>query len=113
MFIWNLETKKVQNILNDLKGRVYGLKFSSDGSAIIYAGQALRIWSLEKKYPIFEITRLVSQIIAIGVSPDGQFISTLEDVVQKYTIYDVTSLNFSPLFTVKDTRDQTPPQIFV
>jgi len=113
VFIWNLETRSVVNSLNDLKGRVYGLKFSSDGSAIVYAGQSLKIWSLEKKYPIFEITRLVSQIIALAVSPDGQFVSTLEDMVQNFTIYDLSSLNFSPLFTVKDTKDQTPPQIFV
>jgi len=113
VFLWNLETKSVETILEDLKGRIYGLRFSSDGSAIVYAGQSLKIWSIEKKYPIFEITKLVSQIIAISISPDGQFVSTLEDLVQNFTIYDLSSLNFSPLFTVKDTKDQMPPQIFV
>ena len=113
VFLWNLDTKTFDNILNDLPGRIYGLKFSSDGSAIVYAGQAIKIWSIEKKYPIFEITKIYSQVIGATVSPDGQFLATLEDMVQSFTIYDLSSLNFSPLFTVKDTKDQTPPQIFV
>ncbi|MFZ9982114.1 MAG: caspase family protein [Cyclobacteriaceae bacterium] len=113
VILWNLETRSMETRLDDVKGRIYGLKFSSDGSAIVYAGQSLKIWSLEKKYPIFEITKLVSQIIALSVSPDGQFVTTLEDMVQNFTIYDVSSLNFSPFFVVKDTKDQTPPQIFV
>ncbi|MFM7329754.1 MAG: caspase family protein [Bacteroidota bacterium] len=113
VFLWNLETKSFDNILNDLPGRIYGLKFSSDGSAIVYAGQAIKIWSIEKKYPIFEITKIYSQVIAATVSPDGQFLAILEDMVQTFTIYDLSTLNFSPLFTIKDTKDQTPPQIFV
>jgi hypothetical protein len=113
VILWNLESKAKSISFNDVKGRIYGLKFSSDASALIIGGKSVLIWSLEKKIALYESKRIRTELIGLAITSDGKFMATLEDQIPNISFTDLTSLEFAPAFLLKDEKDNTPPQIYV
>ena len=112
VFLWDLSTRQRINTFTDVIGRIYGLKFSPDGNALAYAGNTLKMYSFEKKYSIFEFGK-IEPVLAMAFAPDGQTMSIVEDLAPYWRMLDITSLNLRPSITVTDSKDQTPPQIFI
>lgn len=105
---WNKE-KEFQ-----MRGWIYDIQFSGDGK---YVAAALEKNSLE----IYDLkTGLISlklntktPVLKVSFSPDGKNATTVEEFSTEVHMWDIASLNITPVFQFKDTQDKTPPQIFV
>lgn len=113
VILWNLESKKQIRNFSAGKHRIYGLKFSIDGTALLYAGKSIVIWSIEKEAKLTELTSTKSQVLSLSLSLDGAFMAILEEELFYFSIYDLRPFNFQRTFLVQDQKDKTPPQIYV
>lgn len=111
--IWNTETWQKEREFQE-RGWIYDLTFSGDGK---YLGAALERNALEvydvKTGLISLKLALSSPVFKINISPDGKSLSAIEEFSSDLKVYDVSSLNISPVYSYKDTKDKNPPQIFV
>lgn len=99
---------------SDAKGWVTSVKFSDDGKYIAIGdekGNCL-IYSVDKKHLSQKVSELQVTINSLCFRSDGKELAIVEEF-KGARVIDVSALNISPVYKVKDARDHNPPQILV
>ena len=110
VMLWETDNLKLQSKVDDLKARVYGLKFSFNGAYLAYAAESLNIYSLENglKADIFD--NFSANIIGFDLNPTLDNMTTAEDLVPTFKVWD---LNLSVTRTLTNDEDKAAPMIYV
>lgn len=99
---------------SDAKGWVTSVRFSDDGMYVAAGdekGNCL-IYSIEKKHLSQKVSELQMPIDAMCFRSDGKELAIVEHF-KGARVLDVSALNISPVYKVKDNKDHNPPQILV
>lgn len=99
---------------DDAKGWVTSVRFSDDGKYVAAGdeqGNCL-LYSVEKKHLSQKVSELQMPIEALCFRSDGKELAVVEHF-KGARVLDVSALNISPVFKVKDSKDHNPPQILV
>ncbi len=112
---WNFESgEKIQEFTNH-RGWIYSVNYSADGK-YISAASADKIgyfYEVETGNLSFRLDDFKDELLALEISPQGKEAVTIAQYENSVKIWDISSLNISPVFRFKDENDRTPPQIYV
>ena len=113
--LWDLETGKLLQTFERQKGWIHDLDFSADGKYLASASddKSLYFYEVSNAAVNLKLEDFKGAVLDIHFSPQGKEISVVEQYNSDVQIWDVSSLNISPVFNFKDETDKTPPQIYV
>ncbi len=110
---WNTETWQKEKEFSQ-KGWTYDLAFSGDGKFLAAGLERNAAEAYDVKTGLLSLKVGTSNpVLKINVSPDGKNLATIEEFGLEVKVWDISSLNISPIFRFKDTKDKMPPQIFI
>ncbi len=112
--LWDWTTgKKIQEFPQ--RGWIYDVEFSADGKYIAAALEknAVVFYNASSGLPALKLDDFNNPVIDISISSNGKEVATVEEFGTSVKLWNIESLNISPMFKFKDTKDKTPPQIFV
>jgi hypothetical protein len=112
-------------ILSDLKGELQGkfteakgwvstVKFSDDGKYVAAGdekGNCL-IYSIERRLLSQKVSEFQFSLTSLCFRNDGKELAVVEEL-RGARVMDVSALNISPVYKVRDAKDHNPPQILV
>jgi hypothetical protein len=105
---------ELQVKFSDPKGWVTSMRFTDDGKYVAVGdekGNCL-IYSIERKLLSQKISEFQFAIKSLSFRNDGKELAVVEDL-KGARVMDVSALNISPVFKVRDSKDHNPPQILV
>jgi hypothetical protein len=114
IFLWDLETgAKIKEFPQ--RGWVYDLSFSSDGK---YLGAALEkssvaFYNLATGLIALRIEDFTHPVIKLTISPGGKEASTIEEFGTDIKVWNIESLNITPVYRFKDAKDTSAPLVLV
>lgn len=113
MRFWSTETwAKEREFL--LRGWVYDIQFSGDGKYVAAGLEKNAIEFYDVKTGLISMKlNTKTPVLKLDVSPDGKSVTTVEEFSTEVHTWDIAALNIVPVFHFKDSKDKTPPQIFV
>lgn len=113
--LWELETGKPLQSFRTQKGWIHDLDFSGDGIYLASASddKSLYFYEVSSGNVSLKLDDFNGGVLDIHFSPQGKEIAVVEQYNNDVQIWDVSSLNISPVFRFKDENDRTPPQIYV
>ena len=99
---------------DDAKGWVTSVKFSDDGKYVASGDEKGNcfLYSIDKKHLSQRVSELQTPIHGLCFRSDGKELALVEEF-KGVRVLDVSALNISPVYKVKDTKDHNPPQILV
>jgi len=114
IIVWEIESGKKSKEFPQ-HGWIYDLQFSLDGK---YLGAALEkgsvvFYNLNSGLISLKIDDFDHPVLKLSVSPNGKEASTIEDYGTYIRVWNIESLNISPVFRFKDTKDTSAPLILV
>lgn len=116
IYITDLNNNYDTDILEKHKGWIYGLDFSADGKYIASSSEKkeLFIWQIENRSHFRDFpVKGEGTIVDVAFDPNGKNLASASHYESKIDLWDVSSLNISPVYYFKDETDKTPPQIYV
>ena len=113
--LWELETGKLLQTFERQKGWIHDLDFSADGKFLASASddKSLYFYDVTNGAVNLKLENFKGAVLDVHFSPQGKEISVVEQYNSDVQIWDVSSLNISPVYNFKDETDITPPQIYV
>ncbi|HEY5692610.1 MAG TPA: caspase family protein [Cyclobacteriaceae bacterium] len=112
---WSFESgERIQEFTNH-RGWIYSVNYSADGKYIAAASadQTGYFYEVASGNLNFKLDDFKNELMALEISPKGQEAATIAQYDNSVKIWDISSLNISPVFRLKDESDRTPPQIYV
>ncbi len=112
---WNYESgEKMQEFTNH-RGWIYSVNYSADGKYIAAASadKTGYFYEVESGNLSFKLDDFKNELLSLEISPQGKEAVTIALYENAVKIWDISSLNISPVFRFKDKNDRTPPQIYV
>jgi hypothetical protein len=99
---------------DDIKGWAGSARFSDDGKYLAAGDErgSCFLYSVEKKLLSQKISEFQFSINELNFRNDGKELAVVEEM-KGARVLDVSALNISPVFKVKDAKDHNPPQILV
>lgn len=97
------------------RGWIYDLEFSADGKYLA-AGlekNGVIFYNLASGLPALNLNDLKNPVLDISIGPGGKELATIEEFGTAVKFWNIESLNISPIFRMKDSKDKAPPQIYV
>lgn len=114
IFLWDIQSgERIKNFTQ--KGWIYDLRFSNDGK---YLGAALErrsvvFYSLSTGLNTLRIDDFAHPVIKFTISPDGKDAATIEEFGAEIKTWNIESLNISPVFRLKDSKDRSAPLVMI
>jgi WD40 repeat protein len=114
IILWDIETGKITREFPQ-RGWVYDLKFSNDGKYLFGALEknSVAVYDLATGLPALTLEDFQTPVKAISISPNGKELATIEEFVSAVKYWNIESLNITPSFRFKDSKDKSGPLIFV
>jgi hypothetical protein len=114
IFIWELESGKKTREFKE-RGWIYELQYSLDGK---YLGAALEknalvFYNISTGLISLKINDFDHPVIKFAISPNGKEATTIEEFGTAVKLWNIESLNISPVFRFKDSKDTSAPLILV
>lgn len=111
--LWDTENWSMSKEFQ-MRGWVYDLQFSGDGKYMAAALEKNTIEFYDVKTGLISLKlNTKTPVLKVNFSPDGKSATTVEEFSTEVHTWDIAGLNIVPVFRFKDTKDKTPPQIFV
>lgn len=113
--LWELESGKLIQTFTNQKAWIYDLDFSGDAKYLASAAddRSLYFYEVSTGNVSLNLDDFKGGVLGIHFSPLGKEIAVVEQYNADVQIWDISSLNISPVFRFKDENDRTPPQIYV
>ncbi len=114
IFLWDSESgTKTKEIPQ--KGWIYDLEFSPDGKYIAAALEktAVNFYNVASGMIALKLDNFKSPVMKIAISPGGQEIASVEEFGVAVNLWNISSLNITPVINFKDTKDTSAPLILV
>jgi WD40 repeat protein len=112
--VWEVESG---NKLKEFpqRGWVYDVQFSQDGK---YLGAALEkssvvFYNLATGLMTLKIDDFIHPVLKLAISPGGKEASTIEEFETDIKVWNIESLNITPVFHFKDSKDTAGPLVMV
>jgi hypothetical protein len=98
----------------DAKGWINALRFSDDGKYVAAGdeGGNCLIYSMERKLLSQKISEFKRPLVDMHFRNDGKELAVVEEM-EGTRVMDVSALNISAVFKIRDSKDHNPPQILV
>jgi hypothetical protein len=110
---WNTESWTKEKDFEE-RGWIYDLQFSGDSKYMAAGLEKNSIEFYDVKTGLISLKlNTATPVLKINLAPDGKSVITVEEFSTDVHTWDISSLNISPVFRFKDSKDRTPPQIFV
>ena len=112
---WDFESGEKIREFTGQRGWIYSVNYSADGKYIAAASadKTGYFYEVETGNLNFKLDDFKDELLALDISPQGQEAVTVAQYENSVKIWDISSLNISPVFRFKDENDRTPPQIYV
>ena len=113
IILWNLEGNMLKEF--EQRGWIYDVEFSGDGKYIAAALEKSSVvfYNINTGLPALKLDDFQNPVIDISLSPGGKELATVEEFGTAVKFWNIESLNISPIFRMKDSKDKAPPQIYV
>lgn len=111
----NVNDLNDQRYISDIRADVEHLQFSGDGKYIasLLLNRSAVLFETSSGIRRMELKGFSYQPLKLSISPDGKRMATNHLYDNKVALWDISSLNISPVFRFKDEDDKTAPQIYV
>ena len=113
--LWEIQSGKLLQTFEGQRGWIHDLDFSGDAKYLASGSddKSLFIYEVATEAVSLKLDDFKGAVLDIDFSPQGKEMSVVEQYNADVQIWDVSSLNISPVFNFKDESDKTPPQIYV
>jgi hypothetical protein len=114
IIIWEVESGSKQKEFPQ-KGWIYDIHYSQDGK---YLGAALEkgsvaFYNLSTGILALRIDEFVHPVLRLAISSSGKEASTIEEFGTEIKVWNIESLNISPVYRFKDTKDTSAPLVMI
>jgi WD40 repeat protein len=114
IIVWDIEAGSKQKEFPQ-KGWIYDLHYSQDGK---YLGAALEkssvaFYNLTTGILALKIDDFVHPVTKLAISAGGKEASTIEEFGTEIKVWNIESLNISPVYRFKDAKDTSAPLVMI
>ncbi len=114
IIVWDIESGAKQKEFPQ-KGWIYDIHYSQDGK---YLGAALEkssvaFYNLSTGILALKIDDFVHPVIRLAINAGGKEASTIEEFGTEVKIWNIESLNISPVYRFKDAKDTSAPLVMI
>jgi hypothetical protein len=112
--LWDVQTGAKQKDFEQ-RGWIYDLEFSQDGK---YLGAALErtsvvFYNVANGILSLKIDDFIHPVLKLSISPGGKEAATIEEFGTDVRIWNLESLNISPVYRFKDAKDTSAPLVMI
>ena len=114
IFCWDMESgDRIREIPQ--RGWIYDLEFSQDGKYIAAALEktAISFYNIATGMIALKLNDFKGAVLKIAISPGGQEVASVEEFGADVKLWNISSLNITPIVRFKDTKDSSAPLILV
>lgn len=114
IILWDVETgSQVKEF--EQRGWIYDIAFSQDGKFIGAALEksAVVFYNLSTGLLTLKIDDFTHPVVKLAISPGGKEASTIEEFGTDIKIWNIESLNITPVFHFRDSKDTAGPLVMI
>lgn len=114
IFIWDIESGTKAREFQQ-RGWIYDIAFSQDGK---FLGAALEknsvaFYNLSNGLITLRIDDFIHPVMKLAISPGGKEASTIEEFGTDIKVWNIESLNITPVYRFKDAKDTSAPLVLI
>jgi WD40 repeat protein len=114
IYLWETQSgNKIKEIKQ--QGWIYDLEFSGDGKYLAAALEknAIHFYNASTGSPALKLDKLDFPVLKLSMSPGGHEVASIEEFGTQVYLWNISSLNITPVVHFKDTKDTSAPLILV
>ena len=114
IFFWDVESGTKTKEISQ-KGWIYDLEFSGDGKYVAAALEktSINFYNASSGMIALKLDDFQAPVMKLSISPGGQEVASYEEFGTEVKLWNISSLNITPVVNFKDATDTSSPLIFV
>ena len=114
IYLWETQSG---NKLKEIKqqGWIYKLEYSGDGKYLAAALEknAIQFYNVSTGVLSLKLDKMNFAAMNLAISNSGQEVASIEEFGNEVHLWNISSLNITPSVNFKDSKDTSPPLIFL
>lgn len=114
IYLWETQSgNKIKE--HKQQGWIYDLEFSGDGKFLAAALEktAIHFYNVSSGVLSLKLDKMNFAVRKLAISPGGTEVSSIEEFATEVHLWNIGSLNITPVVNFKDTKDTSAPLILV
>ncbi len=114
IYLWETQSgNKIKEIKQ--QGWIYKLEFSADGKFLAAALEknAIHFYNVSNSILSLKLDKMNFAAMNLAISNSGQEVASIEEFGNEVNLWNISSLNITPVINFKDTKDTSAPLILV